>query len=182
MAANVPLLSTKWPNKEAYVAIVLGSKNDYSKIEKLIEMMEKFSIPYVIVVISAHRNKQKLDEFIQGLSATNVRFVVAVAGMAAALGGAIAAETCLPVFGIPLPSPNDPDGIGAKFATNELPPGIAQVAVLADNVSDNSTRIVNLIARTLAILDPNYKGLKEFMASASVEKPPVIPYVPKEAS
>ena len=166
--------------KETTVAVIAGSKNDLPKIESLFDSLDKLSIKYTVFIISAHRNKDQLEEFLTcDLPESNIKFVIAVAGMAAHLGGTIAADIYQPVFGIPIPSGNDPDGLKTKFAMSELPPGFAQVAVLADNIKDNCTKISNLIARTLSVFDPEY-DLKSHKEVLEKEKPAQIPYILKK--
>lgn len=118
------------------VGILMGSDSDLPIIEKTIQTLKEFDIPYEVHVYSAHRTPEKALEFSSNARANNFGVIICAAGMAAHLAGAIAANTVLPVIGIPCKSSNL-DGIDALLSTVQMPPGIP-VATVAINGGVNA--------------------------------------------
>lgn len=118
------------------VGILMGSDSDLPIIEKTIQTLKEFDIPYEVHVYSAHRTPEKALEFSSNAKANNFGVIICAAGMAAHLAGAIAANTVLPVIGIPCKSSNL-DGIDALLSTVQMPPGIP-VATVAINGGVNA--------------------------------------------
>ena len=112
------------------VAVVMGSKSDQSHVEGTIEVLDQLGIEHEVSVISAHRNPDRLREYARGLRERGVEVVIAAAGGAAALPGAMASLTTLPVIGVPLAT-SELGGVDALYAIVQMPPGIpvATVAV-----------------------------------------------------
>ena len=118
------------------VGILMGSDSDLPIIEKTIQTLKEFDISYEVHVYSAHRTPEKALEFSSNAKANNFGVIICAAGMAAHLAGAIAANTVLPVIGIPCKSSNL-DGIDALLSTVQMPPGIP-VATVAINGGVNA--------------------------------------------
>ena len=118
------------------VGILMGSDSDLLIIEKTIQTLKEFDISYEVHVYSAHRTPEKALEFSSNAKANNFGVIICAAGMAAHLAGAIAANTVLPVIGIPCKSSNL-DGIDALLSTVQMPPGIP-VATVAINGGVNA--------------------------------------------
>lgn len=118
------------------VGILMGSDSDLPIIEKTIQTLKEFDIPYEVHVYSAHRTPEKALEFSSNAKSNNFGVIICAAGMAAHLAGAIAANTVLPVIGIPCKSSNL-DGIDALLSTVQMPPGIP-VATVAINGGVNA--------------------------------------------
>ena len=118
------------------VGILMGSDSDLPIIEKTIQTLKEFDISYEVHVYSAHRTPEKALEFSSNANANNFGVIICAAGMAAHLAGAIAANTVLPVIGIPCKSSNL-DGIDALLSTVQMPPGIP-VATVAINGGVNA--------------------------------------------
>ena len=118
------------------VGIVMGSDSDLPVVEKAINVLESFGVPFEVHVFSAHRTPEEARAF--GLSAKENGFgaIIAAAGMAAHLAGAVAANTTLPVIGIPCKS-NTLDGVDALLSTVQMPSGIP-VATVAINGGANA--------------------------------------------
>lgn len=130
------------------VGIVMGSDSDMPVIQKAIDTLNSFGIPYEVHIYSAHRTPEQARAF--SLSARDNGFgaIIAAAGMAAHLAGAIAANTTLPVIGIPCKSSNL-DGIDALLSTVQMPSGIP-VATVAINGGVNAAL---LAAQIIAVED-----------------------------
>lgn len=113
------------------VGILMGSDSDLPIIEKSIQTLKDFDVPYEVHVYSAHRTPEKALEFSSNARNNNFGVIICAAGMAAHLAGAIAANTVLPVIGIPCKSTNL-DGMDALLSTVQMPPGIPVATVSID--------------------------------------------------
>jgi len=118
------------------VGIIMGSDSDLPIVSKAVDMLKNFGVPYEVHIFSAHRTPVEAREF--SVNARNNGFgaIIAAAGMAAHLAGAIAANTTLPVIGIPCKSSNL-DGMDALLSTVQMPTGIP-VATVAINGAGNA--------------------------------------------
>lgn len=130
------------------VGIVMGSDSDLPVIQKATDTLKKFDIPYEVHVYSAHRTPEEARSFAENARANGFGVIIAAAGMAAHLAGAIAANTTLPVIGIPCKSGNL-DGIDALLSTVQMPSGIP-VATVAIGGGVNAAL---LSAQILAVED-----------------------------
>ena len=135
------------------VAIITGSDSDLPIIEKAIDILKDFSIPFEVHIYSAHRTPEKAIEFSKNAEKNGFGVIIAAAGMAAHLAGVIAANTILPVIGIPCKSQNL-EGIDALLSTVQMPSGIP-VATVAINGG------VNAALLSIEILAVNDKELSE---------------------
>lgn len=118
------------------VGIVMGSDSDLPIVEKAINTLKDFSVPYEVHIFSAHRTPAEAASFAQSARSGGFGAIIAAAGMAAHLAGAIAANTTLPVVGIPCRS-SISDGVDALLSTVQMPSGIP-VATVAINGGVNA--------------------------------------------
>lgn len=118
------------------VGIVMGSDSDLPIVEKSVQTLKEYGVPYEVHVFSAHRTPVQAKEFAESASEKGFGVIIAAAGMAAHLAGAIAANTVLPVIGIPCKS-NTLDGVDALLSTVQMPSGIP-VATVAINGAVNA--------------------------------------------
>ncbi len=130
------------------VGIVMGSDSDLPIIQKATDMLRSLEIPFEVHVYSAHRTPVEARDFALGARTNGFGVIIAAAGMAAHLAGAIAANTTLPVIGIPCKGPVL-DGMDALLATVQMPTGIP-VATVAINGGANAAL---LAAQILAVSD-----------------------------
>ncbi len=130
------------------IGIVMGSDSDLPIVRKAIDTLVAFDIPYEVHVYSAHRTPVEARDFAINARANGFGAIIAAAGMAAHLAGAIAANTTLPVIGIPCKSTNL-DGMDALLSTVQMPTGIP-VATVAINGAANAAL---LCAQILAVED-----------------------------
>lgn len=131
------------------VGIVMGSDSDLPVIQKAVDVLASLEIPYEVHVYSAHRTPDEARDFARNARKNGFGVMIAAAGMAAHLAGAVAANTTLPVIGIPCKSSNL-DGIDALLSTVQMPTGIP-VATVAINGGANAAL---LSAQILALEDP----------------------------
>lgn len=130
------------------VGIVMGSDSDLPIIQKATDMLDALGVPYEVHVYSAHRTPVEAADFAKNARANGIGVLIAAAGMAAHLAGAIAANTTLPVIGIPCKS-SQLDGLDALLSTVQMPTGIP-VATVAINGGGNAAL---LAAQILALSD-----------------------------
>ncbi|MCH5198962.1 MAG: 5-(carboxyamino)imidazole ribonucleotide mutase [Oscillospiraceae bacterium] len=130
------------------VGIIMGSASDLPVVEKAINTLAQLDIPFEVHVFSAHRTPNEARDFALGARGAGFGAIIAAAGMAAHLAGAIAANTTLPVIGIPCSSSNL-DGIDALLSTVMMPPGIP-VATVGVNGAVNAAL---LCAEILSVSD-----------------------------
>lgn len=105
------------------VGIIMGSASDWDTMRNASETLTQFGIPHVSRVLSAHRTPAETAAFVSEARANGIEVLIAAAGMAAHLAGAAAAQTTLPVLGVPLSGPNL-DGLDALLSTVQMPGGI----------------------------------------------------------
>jgi len=112
------------------VAVVMGSKSDAPMMQEWLDLLSALGIQYEMQVMSAHRTPDKVKELASGARDRGIQVIVAAAGGAAALPGAVKAYTTLPVIGVPIPS-SELKGIDALYAMAMMPPGtpVATVAI-----------------------------------------------------
>ena len=130
------------------VGIVMGSDSDLPIVKKAMDMLDTFGIPFEVHVYSAHRTPVEARDFALNARERGFGAIIAAAGMAAHLAGAIAANTTLPVIGIPCKSSNL-DGMDALLSTVQMPSGIP-VATVAIGGAANAAL---LAAEILAVSD-----------------------------
>ncbi len=135
------------------VGIVMGSDSDLPIIKKATDMLKSLDIPFEVHVYSAHRTPVEARDFAINARANGFGVIIAAAGMAAHLAGAIAANTTLPVIGIPCSSSNL-DGMDALLATVQMPTGIP-VATVAINGGGNAAL---LAAQIIAVEDKDLQA------------------------
>jgi phosphoribosylaminoimidazole carboxylase PurE protein len=106
------------------VAVVMGSDSDMPTMQACIDKLKDFGIDPQVRIISAHRTPDIAAEFADNAAKNGTKVIIAAAGMAAHLAGALAARTPLPVIGVPLAASQSPAGIDALLSTAQMPPGI----------------------------------------------------------
>ena len=131
------------------IGIVMGSKSDLPVVQKAIDVLNELEIPFEAHIYSAHRTPVEAAEFARAARENGFACVIAFAGMAAHLAGAIAANTTLPVIGVPCKGPVF-DGMDALLSTVQMPSGIP-VATVAVNGGANAAL---LAAEILSVGDP----------------------------
>ena len=138
----------------------MGSDSDFEKLKGCVSKLKEFNIEVDVNVISAHRTPDKAADFAKNAESNGIEVIICAAGMAAHLGGVIAAHTTVPVIGIPIKSTLD--GMDALLATVQMPPGIPVATVGIDN----GTNAAILAAQMLAI---KYDYLKTALKDAKVK-------------
>jgi phosphoribosylaminoimidazole carboxylase PurE protein len=129
------------------VGILVGSESDRERMQPALDELDSRGIAHEFEVRSAHRNPDAVAEYARGARERGIRVLIAGAGLAAALPGAVAAHTDLPVIGVPLRSTMSVlDGLDALLAIAQMPPGVPVAAVGVDNAKNAAVlaaRILN---------------------------------------
>ena len=141
--------------KTSPVAVVMGSDSDMDVMQNCIEQLGYFGIEPAVRIISAHRTPQIAAEFAQAAAKNGIKVIIAAAGMAAHLAGALAAKTTLPVIGVPLISSSGLEGIDALLSTLQMPPGVPVATVAIGKAGAKNAAI--LAVQILALADSNLR-------------------------
>jgi phosphoribosylaminoimidazole carboxylase PurE protein len=147
------------------VAVLMGSKSDLPSMEGAFKILKEFGISFTVRVISAHRTPDVAAEFAKNAEQEGIKIIICAAGMAAHLGGVIAAHTTLPVIGVPMAC--EPfNGLDALLATVQMPPGIPVATVTAGKAGGKNSALY--AAAILALSDKNVaEKLKQFRKDQS---------------
>jgi 5-(carboxyamino)imidazole ribonucleotide mutase len=141
----------------ARVGIVMGSASDKATMEHAVNALRELGVESEVKVLSAHRTPDALREWVGGLEARGIKVVIAGAGGAAHLAGAIAAQTTLPVIGVPLAAANAVGGgLDALLSTAQMPRGVPVATVAVGEAGASNAGI--LAAQILATGDDELRG------------------------
>jgi 5-(carboxyamino)imidazole ribonucleotide mutase len=147
------------------VAVLMGSASDAPVLEPCLEVLRQFGVGYDVRVLSAHRTPEQTAAYVSSAESRGIEVIVAAAGMAAHLAGACAAQTTLPVIGIPVAS-GPLNGQDALFSTVMMPPGMP-VATVAINGAANAA---HLAVQILALSRPELREKLQASRAAMRDK------------
>ena len=148
------------------VAIIMGSDSDLPVVKKAADTLEAFGVPYEMHVYSAHRTPVQARDFSLNARANGFGAIIAAAGMAAHLAGALAANTTLPVIGIPMKSGTFSNGIDALLSTVQMPSGIPVATVAVDGAVNAALLAIQI----LAVTDSDLAAKLDAKRAADAEK------------
>ena len=151
------------------IGIVMGSDSDLPIVKKAIDTLTEFGVPYEVHVYSAHRTPVEAKEFSANARENGFGAIIAAAGMAAHLAGAIAANTTLPVIGIPVSSKNL-GGMEALLATVQMPSGIPVATVAIDGAANAALLAIQMLAINDADLAEKLDAKRRAATEAVLEK------------
>lgn len=144
------------------VAVIMGSDSDLPVVEKCIDELKGYGIPMEVHVYSAHRTPEEAISFAKNAEENGFGVIISAAGKAAHLGGVIAANTVLPVIGIPIKA-SALDGMDALLSTVQMPPGIPVASIAIDGAKNAAI----YAAEILAVAEPELSAkLKAARAKA----------------
>ena len=153
------------------VSIIMGSTSDLPGLEKAAQFFDEMEIPFEMNAFSAHRTPQEVEQFAREAQGRGIKVIIAAAGMAAALPGVIAANTTLPVIGVPVKGMLD--GMDALLSIVQMPPGIPVATVGVNgalNAAILATEMLALSNPEIAKKVANYKeNLKNTITQANTE-------------
>jgi len=158
--------------KSSLVAIVVGSDSDLEILQGAVEQLREFGIDPVVRIISAHRTPQVAAEFAESALGDGIRVIIAAAGMAAHLAGALASRTTLPVIGVPLAAEPSLGGLDALLSTVQMPGGVpvASMAIGRTGAKNAGLFAVQILALADKGLQERLMRFREAQARTVVEK------------
>ena len=149
------------------VSIIMGSTSDMPVLEKAAKLLDEFEIPFEINALSAHRTPQEVTDFANNASKRGLKVIIAAAGMGAHLPGVIAAQTTVPVIGVPIKSTLE--GMDALLAIVQMPPGIP-VATVGINAGLNAAILaVQMLSLTDERIAARFAEYKQGLAKKIVK-------------
>lgn len=151
------------------VGIVMGSDSDMPVAQKAIERLEKYGIPYEVHIYSAHRTPEEARAFAENAESNGFACIIALAGKAAHLAGSLAANTMLPVIGVPVKA-SVLDGMDALLSTVQMPSGIPVATVAIDGSANAAILAAQIIAVEDKELSEKLKAERREAAEAVLEK------------
>ena len=129
------------------IGVIMGSDSDLPVVEKAINTLKEYGVPYEVHVYSAHRTPTEAADFAMNARDNGFGAIIAAAGMAAHLAGALAARTTLPIVGIPVKSKNL-DGVDALYSTVQMPSGMPVATVAIDGAVNAALLCIEMLAIT----------------------------------
>ncbi len=160
-------LQEEWPHMKK-VAVIMGSKSDLPTLAPCFEQLRALGIPYETHVYSAHRTPDLAAAFAAGAAQNGFGAIIAAAGKAAHLAGALAARTVLPVIGIPVKA-STLDGLDALLSTVQMPAGIPVATVAIDGAANAALLAAQIIALGDEALTAKLIAGREAMRLAAIQ-------------
>ena len=151
------------------VAVVMGSDSDLPVVSKAVDVLKEFGVPFEVRVLSAHRTPVEASEFAKGARDAGFGVIICAAGMAAHLAGAFAANTSLPVIGIPIKA-KYLDGVDALLATVQMPTGMPVATVAIDGAANAALLSVQMLAISDDELRAKYDAYRAEATAKVLEK------------
>lgn len=149
------------------VSIIMGSTSDLPVMKKASDLLNEFGIPFEMNALSAHRTPKEVEEFATHAQERGIKVIIAAAGMAAHLGGVIAAMTPLPVIGVPIKS--SLEGLDALYAMVQMPPGIPVATVAINGALNAAILAIQMLALSDTALAEKLAAYKKGLAQKIVD-------------
>lgn len=156
-------------NEIKKVAVIMGSDSDFPIVSGAVKVLKEFDVPFEVHVMSAHRTPKEVAEFSADARKNGFGVILAAAGKAAHLAGAIAAQTDLPVVGIPIKS-STLDGLDALLSTVQMPKGVPVATVAIDGAENAAILAVQILSVYNEDLAEKFSVYKVKMAKEVIEK------------
>ncbi|MBI2623377.1 MAG: 5-(carboxyamino)imidazole ribonucleotide mutase [Candidatus Liptonbacteria bacterium] len=151
------------------VGVIMGSDSDLLVMQEAAKVLEEFGVAYEITLLSAHRSPGRAAEYAGTASARGLKVIIAGAGVAAHLAGAVAAQTALPVIGVPIES-GALKGVDALFATVQMPPGVPVATVAINGAKNAGLLAVQILATADKKLKAKFAEYKKGLEKTLVAK------------
>lgn len=150
-------------------AIIMGSDSDRPIVQKAMDKLQSFGIPYETHIFSAHRTPVQAAAFAKSARENGFGVLIAAAGKAAHLAGALAAQTTLPIIGIPVKS-STLDGLDALLSTVQMPSGMPVATVAIDGAENAAILAAQILALSDDALAAKLEAMREDMTAAVLKK------------
>ena len=149
------------------VGILMGSDSDFPVMEEASKVLDKFGVGHEVIVSSAHRSPERTRKYVVGASKRGIKILIAGAGAAAHLAGVVAAETTLPVIGVPIGS-SALNGLDALLSTTQMPGGVSVAGMAIGKAGAKNAGVLSV--QILALNDKNLqKKLLQFKKDQAKE-------------
>lgn len=155
------------------VAVIMGSDSDLPVVEKAINVLKKFEVPFEVHVFSAHRTPDEAVSFVRNASSSDFGVIIGAAGKAAHLAGVLAANTVLPVVGLPIKS-STMDGLDSLLSTVQMPTGIPVATVAIDGAANAALLAIQILAVYDAELTAKLQAQRAADTAAVLEKDRIV--------
>lgn len=158
--------------KSAPVAILMGSDSDLPTMQSCIDQLKAFGVDPIVRILSAHRTPQAAMEFAANASDNGIKVIIAAAGMAAHLAGAMAAHSQLPIIGVPMQAKEGPCGLDALLSTVQMPPGmpVASMAIGKAGAKNAAVFAVQILALADTELAKRLSAFRKAQTEAVLKK------------
>ncbi len=153
---------------KAIVSIIMGSTSDLPVMEKAAGFLDEMAVPFEMNALSAHRTPSEVENFAKEAAGRGIKVIIAAAGMAAALPGVIAANTVLPVIGVPVKGAML-DGVDALYSIVQMPPGIPVATVAINGAMNAAILAVQILALSDIELAGKFAAYKERLKNKIVK-------------
>ena len=142
------------------VGVIMGSKSDFSVMEKAVNILKELEVAYEVHVVSAHRTPDKMMDYSKNASANGIGVIIAGAGGAAHLPGMVASNTNLPVIGVPIKSRNSIDGWDSILSILQMPSGVPVATVALDGAKNAGILAAQILGLNNSKIAENLKKFK----------------------
>ena len=149
------------------VSIIMGSTSDLPVMKKAADLLNEFQVPFEMYALSAHRTPKEVEEFSIQAAERGIKVIIAGAGMAAHLAGVVAAQTPVPVIGVPLTG--SLEGLDAMLAMIQMPPGIPVATVALNGAMNAGILAVQILSVADANLAKRFADYKKNLAQKIVK-------------
>ena len=149
------------------VSIIMGSTSDLPVMKKAADLLNEFQVPFEMYALSAHRTPKEVEEFSTQAAERGIKVIIAGAGMAAHLAGVVAAQTPVPVIGVPLTG--SLEGLDAMLAMIQMPPGIPVATVALNGAMNAGILAVQILSVADADLAKRFADYKKNLAQKIVK-------------
>jgi len=152
------------------VGIVMGSDSDLSVMEQAADMLKEFGIPYELTIVSAHRTPERMAKYAKGARERGLKVIIAGAGGAAHLPGMLAAQTTLPVIGVPVKASMSVDGLDSILSILQMPKGVPVATVALDGAANAGILAAQIIGTSDNSVAKKITAYKEVTMKEKVTK------------
>lgn len=151
------------------VGIIMGSKSDLPVMQKAVDILAEFAIPYEVTVVSAHRTPERMMDYARTARKRGLKVVIAGAGGAAHLPGMVASVTTLPVIGVPVKSSNSIDGWDSVLSILQMPGGVPVATVALDGAKNAGLLAVQILGTSDQAVADQLAAYKEGLKAKVME-------------
>ena len=155
------------------VAIIMGSDSDMNVMQDAMDALKALRVPFCVRILSAHRTPDAAAQFAKGAKDAGYGVIIAAAGKAAHLAGAMAANTILPVIGVPMKS-STLDGLDALLSTVQMPSGMPVATVAIDGATNAALLAAQILALSDAALANRFAEYRKAQSAKVAEKDAII--------